>query len=230
MARRNGNGIGTLGEKSLHASLKSWYQQDGDQVEEKVDGYHIDIKRGPLLIEIQSKNFSAIKKKLSALLPSHPILLAHPIASSKWILKFDKHGKLIGKRKSPKKGRVEDIFLELIRLPSLAIDSNLSFDILLVDVEEHWIDDGQGSWRRKKWSIQDRKLIKVNQKIHIKHYEQFLNFLPFDKSQSFKVKDLAKHLNIQQNLAGKMCYSLRKMKLLEIVGKKGNAHILKRSR
>ena len=229
MARQNGNGIGTLGEKSLHASLKSWYERDGDLVEEKVDGYHIDIKRGPLLIEIQSKNFSAIKKKLSVLLLTHPILLAHPIASSKWILKFDKYGNLQGKRKSPKKGRVEDIFSELIRLPSLAIQSNLSFDILLVDVEEHWMDDGRGSWRRKKWSIQDRRLIKVNHKVHIDHHSEFLNFLPFEKSQSFKVKDLAKRLKIKQNLAGKMCYSLRKMKLLEIVGKEGNAHILERS-
>ena len=76
MAKKNTNGIGTLSEKSLHASLKNWYAKDGDLLEEKVDGYHIDVKRGPLLIEIQSKNFSAIKKKLSALLPNHSVLLA----------------------------------------------------------------------------------------------------------------------------------------------------------
>lgn len=226
MAKNKGKGIGTLGEKSLHASLKRWYEKDGDLIEELVEGYHIDIKRGPLLIEIQSKNFSAIKKKLAALLPSHPILLVHPIASIKWILKFDKTGKLLGKRKSPKRGRVEDIFLELIRIPSLAIHQNLSFDILLVDVEEHWIDDGQGSWRRKKWSIKDRRLIKVNQKVHINHYSKFLDFLPFDETQQFKVKDLASQLKLPENLARKICYSLRKMNLLHIVGKDGNAHIL----
>ena len=48
------NGIGTLGERSLHASLKDWLAEPGDEIEKQVDGYHIDIVRGQLLIEIQS--------------------------------------------------------------------------------------------------------------------------------------------------------------------------------
>ena len=51
--------IGTLGEKSLHSSLKNWYAQPGDRLEAEVDGFHIDIIRKNLLIEIQTANFSS---------------------------------------------------------------------------------------------------------------------------------------------------------------------------
>ena len=59
--KASNNLIGTLGEKSLHAELKQWYMQPGDLLEEMVDGFHIDIVRGKLLIEIQTTNFSSIK-------------------------------------------------------------------------------------------------------------------------------------------------------------------------
>ena len=51
------NHIGTLGEKSLHAELKHWYKQPGDLLEEKVDGFHIDIARQNFLIEFKRPIF-----------------------------------------------------------------------------------------------------------------------------------------------------------------------------
>ena len=45
--------IGTMKERSLHASLKEWYAQPGDRVEAEVDGFVIDICRDGLLVEIQ---------------------------------------------------------------------------------------------------------------------------------------------------------------------------------
>ena len=44
------NQIGTLNEKALHSSLKEWYAQQGDRLEQSVDGYVIDIVRGDLLV------------------------------------------------------------------------------------------------------------------------------------------------------------------------------------
>ncbi len=51
--------IGTLGEKSIHSSLKKWYSKPGDKFEVPFDGFIIDIVRGKLLIEIQTGNFSS---------------------------------------------------------------------------------------------------------------------------------------------------------------------------
>ncbi len=40
------SGIGLLNEKPLHASLKEWYAQPGDQFEVPVDGFVIDNRVG----------------------------------------------------------------------------------------------------------------------------------------------------------------------------------------
>jgi hypothetical protein len=80
------SGIGLLNEKALHASLKEWYALPGDRFEVPVDGFVIDIVRDDLLIEIQTRNFSAIKSKLTALVHSHRVRLIYPIVQEKWIL------------------------------------------------------------------------------------------------------------------------------------------------
>ena len=219
------NGIGTLRERSLHADLKQWCFRPGDLIEEMVDGYHIDIKRGPLLIEIQTRNFSAIKAKLRKLLDAHPVLLVHPIAKRKWIAKQNKRGKAIGRRRSPKRGRIEDLFQELIRIPQLASHPNFSLEIAFIEEEEVWRDDGKGSWRRGKWSIHDRRLLKVLDSQQFSSGQDFLDLLPPSLDKRFTNKALATAQKISPSLAGKMSYSLRKMGLLEIVGKDGNANI-----
>ena len=77
------NGIGTLRERSLHAGLKAHLARDGDSIEALVDGYHIDILRDELLIEIQTGNFGKMKSKLSKLLQTHEILLIYPIPTGR---------------------------------------------------------------------------------------------------------------------------------------------------
>ena len=64
------NGVGVLNEKPLHASLKAWYAQPGDRFEVAVAGSVIDIVRGELLIEIQTRSFSALRRKLESCVAS----------------------------------------------------------------------------------------------------------------------------------------------------------------
>ena len=84
-----GSQIGTLNEKPLHAALKTWCARPGDRFEETVDGFVVDILRGELLIEIQTKNFAAMKRKLYQLVPHHPVRLVYPIARERWIVKLE---------------------------------------------------------------------------------------------------------------------------------------------
>ena len=108
-----------MGETSLHDEVKRWYAQPGDRLEEWVDGYLIDIVRDDQLIEIQTGNFSAIKAKLENLVRRHPVRLVHPIAQTKWIVRLDARGGRVSRRRSPRRGRVEDLFLELVYIPHL---------------------------------------------------------------------------------------------------------------
>ncbi len=151
--------IGILKENSLHAEIKNWYRQANDILEDKLEGYLIDIVRGDILIEIQTSHFYSLREKLTKLLPDHTIRLVYPIPVCKWISRYDINGNLlIGRRKSPKQNRIHSIFEELIYLPTQFMHQNFSLEVLLIEQEDIWINDGMGSWRRKHWSIADRKL------------------------------------------------------------------------
>ena len=124
--------INTFNEKALHADLKAWYARPDDLIETPVDGFIIDIVRGDLLIEIQTRNFSAIKRKLNQLTANHPVRLVYPIACEKWIVKLPKDGKSPkSRRKSPKRGALVDLFAELVSFPDLLASPNFSLDVLL---------------------------------------------------------------------------------------------------
>lgn len=225
MSSQRNKEIGTLQEMSLHAALKSWYAQPGDALEVPVGGYLIDIVRGSWLVEIQTANFTAIKGKLKALLRDYQVKIVHPIPLERWIQRVSKDNQFISRRKSPKRGRIEEVFSELVRLPTLACNPNFFLEVLLIREEVIWRDDGQGSWRRKGWSVADRRLIDVVDAIQFKDTEQYVTMLPSDLPRPFTNLELSEHLGMRRNLAGKMTYCLRKMDLLELVGKRGRQNL-----
>ncbi len=218
--------IGTLSEKSLHAGLKVWYAQPGDEFEVKLGRFVIDIMRGDQLIEIQTRHLYAMKRKLKRLLDDHTIHLIHPIAREKWIVRQTAEGEAISRRKSPKKGRVLDLFNELMRMPELALHPNLTLEVALTQQEEIWVDDGQGSWRRKHWSVADHRLLSVVEQHQFANSADFLAVLPADLARPFTNKQLAKALRCPARTAQRITYTLRRMQLLDVVGKAGNANLM----
>jgi hypothetical protein len=215
--------IGTLRETSLHAALKQWYAQPGDQFEVQVDGYVIDLQRGETLIEIQTRNFSAIKRKLSALVETHPVRLLHPIAREKVIVRLSKKDEVIERRRSPKRGKAEQIFGELVRIPELMAHPNFSLEIVLTREEEIQRKGKGGSWRRKGWRIHDRRLVEVVDRVVLADPSDVLKFLPPTLPWPFTNHDLSKEGGYPLYLAQKMTYCLRRMAVIEAVGKRGQA-------
>ena len=217
-------------ESSLHYEIKKWYFREGDKLEAKVDDFVVDIVRGDLLIEIQTANFSAIKPKLLRLLNDHRVRIVYPIPKMKWIVHRSKGtGETVGRRRSPKKGCLSDLFSELIRIPSLFSKDNLSVEVLMIELEEIWCDDGRGSWRRKGASIEDRKLIRVFERRIFERKTDFLDFLPEDLLDPFSNRNLSESLGIPVSQSRKMTYSLRRMGAITIVGKSRNQMLFARA-
>ncbi|MFZ6027857.1 MAG: hypothetical protein ACOYYS_09090 [Chloroflexota bacterium] len=224
--------IGTLQESSLHAALKDWYAQPGDDFEVQRRGYWVDIVRGAtadvpeILIEIQTGNFAAMKRKLVCLLDAYTVRVVYPLVAEKYIVRIaSKAGQVerLSRRKSSKRGHLVDLFAELVRIPQLVCSPNFSLEVLFVRIEEFWLDDGKGSWRRKGVSIFDRKLMDVLQRRVFSAPQDYLSLLPSDLPQPFTVKDLAACLGRPRWLAGRMAYALREMGCLQVAGKRGNA-------
>ena len=215
-------------EYSLHSEIKTWYSVLGDELEVKVrDGFVIDVIRDNLLIEIQTRNFSAIKKKLSKLVFGNRVRLVYPIAKVKWLVYVSKDGEVVRRRKSPKRGKLVDLFVELVYISRLVKNKNFSFEVLLIEEEEVRCNDGSGSWRRKGVSIRDRRLLMVFDRFVFENKQAFFRFIPFGDEEFFTNKLLAKKLGVSIRLARKITYCLRKMDLIFIDGKKKKEYIFK---
>ncbi len=220
--------IGTLTEKSLHASLKNWYAIPGDQTEVAVDGYMVDLVRGDLLVEFQTRSFGAIRTKLANLLERHPVRLVYPLAKEKWIVRQSGSGDLISRRRSPKHGTLLDIFSELLRIPHLLGHPDFSFEVLLIACEDVWQDDGKGSWRRKFWSMADRRLVSVIERVEFTRLDDYTALLPAGLAEPFTNTDLVVALKCRKDLGHKMTYTLLRSGELVRSGKRGKSVLFQR--
>jgi len=213
--------IGSLNEKPLHAALKAWYAQPGDHLEARVDGYVIDILRGDLLLEIQTRGFASIKAKVVKLAQTHPIRVIYPIPVEKWIVKPDGEGWT--RRRSPRRGRVEDLFREMVSFPQLLLNPSFSLEVLFIREEELRRYDGRRLFRRRGWVTQERRLLEVTGRRVFENPSDWLALLPDRCSEPFTVHNLAEALGIGNRLAGRMAYCLCKAEVIHPVGKRGRA-------
>src|SRR5690349_4680649 len=218
--------IGLLNEKPLHASLKQWYARPGDLFEVPVDGFVIDIVRDDLLIEIQTRNLSAINAKLRKLTRSYAVRLVYPVVQEKWIVRSATgDGGRAVRRKSPKRGRLEDLFWELVSIPHLLAHPNFSVEILMIREEEVRRYEGKRKrWRRRGWVIDGRRLVDVVDRRVFGNSADWLTFVP-DGLQSFTTKDLATVADTRRELAQKMAYCLRHGRMIELIGKQGRSNL-----
>jgi hypothetical protein len=220
------NGIGTLQESSLHAALKDWYAKLGDQFEVRVDGAIIDIVRGRQLIEIQTRNFMGIKRKLERLTEHHRVRLIYPIAHEKWIVKLDEAMQVqLSRRKSPKKGRVEQVFMEMVNITDLIMRKNLTLEVVFIREEEIWSmarrNHRRPSWRRGGWTRHDRRLIEVTGSMVFKSPADYRALLPAALGTAFTNRELAAALKVPVYHAQRITYCLRHMGVIESNAKRG---------
>jgi len=217
--------IGLLNEKPLHASLKQWYAKPGDIFEVAVDGYVIDIVRDDLLLEIQTGSFASIKSKLHGLVDAHRIRLIYPIAREKWIVKPAKdNGGEYTRRKSPKRGRVEDLFWEMVSFPQLLLNPNFSLEVLMIREEEVRRHEGKRNWRRKGWITDERRLLEVVDQHMFEKPADWQALLPENLGEPFTTGNLAEAMDIRMQLAQKIAYCLRMVSVIELTGRQGRSN------
>lgn len=228
-SKNNKNHIGTLNEKPLHKALKEWYGEPTDHFEVEVDGYIVDIKRGELLIEIQSKNVYKLKRKISELTQHYQLRLLLPIPKEKWIVRLDESGtNQISRRKSPKRCSFLDLFSELVSIPELIKNENFSMEVVLIQEEEIRQHEDGRAWRRRGWVTQERRLLDVLDHRTFITREDLAALLPNNVPDPFTTADLVENLSITRRLAGQMTYCLRRAEVTDLVGRRGRFKLYER--
>ena len=222
--------IGLLNEKPLHAALKNWYAEPDDRFEVAVDGFVVDIVRSDTLIELQAANLSGIKDKLTSLVSRHQVRLVYPIAQEKWIVKLSDDGESSGKRrKSPKRGRVEDLFTELVSFPELLLRPSFSLEVLLIQEEEVRRHAQGRRWRRKGWATVERRLLDVVGRQCFREPRDLAALMPSGLPEQFTTLQLASAMGKPRRFGQKMAYCLREMNIILPVGRQGRSILYARA-
>ena len=216
--------IGILNEGPLHAALKAAYVANGGQAEVPVQTFVADAVRNGVMYEIQTGSFSGLGRKMASLAEVGPVVLVHPIAKDKTIVKQpkDEDGK-VEVRKSPKHGRLVHIVNELVYLPKMLNHPNFSVEAVLTEEEEIRRYDPRKNRRRGGWGVQERRLLNISEGLRINAMTDLYDFLQADLSEPFGTRELATALGQPLHIAQKMAYCLRHAGVTEISGKQGNA-------
>ena len=225
--RAAGN-IGTLGERTLHAALKLYYEPDTDLHEVGVGRYVADIKSDGGIIEIQTRRFASLAKKLDAFLPEGPVTVVYPLAAKKWIAMLDPETGTLGeKRKSPKKETPLDALWELsFILPHLG-DANLTVRLPMLEVLEFRRRGGR-RWRNSTTRLERLPLDLLDEAV-LRTKDDYRALLPPGLPPVFTAADFKAAAKRSNHFTQKALKTLCALGVAERCGKVRNAYLYQRS-
>jgi hypothetical protein len=217
--------IGTLNEGALHAQLKEWYRRPRDRVEQRIDGFVVDLVRGALLVEIQTGGFAPLRRKLERLLESHRVRVVAPVPLTRRIVRVSDDGEVLSARRSPKSGRVEDVFARLVSIPALIAHERFELEVVLTHEEEVRVFRQGRAWRRKGWVIAGRSLVAVESSHLLSSLDDVVALLPGGLPPAFDTAELAAAAACDRRLAQQIAYCLRGAGALTTGEKRGRAAV-----
>jgi len=222
-------GVGTLQEKTIHAVLKHYYAPDKAAHEQKVEGFVADILQGNEIIEIQTRNFNVLRRKLDAFLPKHPVRIVYPVCHKKWLRWINtENGEVSAPRKSPKTGNAHAVFPELYKIKMYLEDPNLSICVILIDVEEYRLLNGWSNDKKRGSRRNDGIPTDLYDEILLKTQEDYRKLIPKDIKEPFSTADYKKAAGVSARNAGIELNILHHIGAVCRVGKKGNAYLYQR--
>ncbi len=223
-------GIGTLGERTLHAVLKEYFQPDSSLREIPLAGFVADIRSDSGIIEVQTRQLSKLCRKLDAFLPLAPVTVVYPVAQVKWLCWVDPEtGESSARRRSPKRGEAFDILEELYWMRRMLGREGLQFRVVLLELMEYRLLDGWSRDKKKGSQRVERIPLSWRGEVLLKVPGDFLELLPFGLEEPFTVEELAKRLSRSQTFARRAIAVLRQLGLVQQQGKRGRRYLYQRS-
>ena len=219
-------GIGTLGEKTLHAILKYYIEPVAENHEIRIGTFVADIANEDGVIEIQTANFNKLRNKLERFLGETTVTVVYPIASIKWLVWLDHTtGECTKKRKSPKKGTPFQVFYELYKIKSLLTNEKLKLHIIMLDIEEYRLLNGWSEDKKKGSSRFERIPIGFIDEIRIDTLDDYWKLIPAGLALQFTAKDFKKASGLSLKNAQIALHVLHHLGAVKRVAKVGNSFV-----
>ena len=195
------NLITTYMERSLHRSLKGYFCSDETKHEIKIGRYVADVCDGKTIFEIQTGNFSPLRKKIQFYLENtdFDIVIVRPIAQNRRIFWLDKFGEL---KKSPRlSSKHENLasgIADIHYLYELLGNPRVSFCFALMEIDEIRLLDGYGKQKKIRATSVDRVAGEIYSLHYIRNAEEIKNALfPLLPDEPFGREELSKCLKLK---------------------------------
>jgi len=224
--------FGELRERTLHKQLKALYRPEDGEVEWKVEGSIADLWSPTAgVIEIQTRTLGKLRAKVAAYLDADlAVTVVHPLAVHRTLVTWNAdRSEVLTKRKSPKADRVEASFREIGALAPFLLHPRFRLVLALVRETEHRCADGQGSWRRQGKSKVDRVLDDLVGERVFSRRADYAALVPATWVEPGTSATLAQTLGLTATEAQALISCLKKLRVLEVCGKKGRADLLRRT-
>lgn len=223
--------IGIQKEKVLHRTLKYYLCNDEQYHEIKVSKeskgvLFADIKIDNQIYEIQTRSFNALREKLAEFLKKYQVTVVYPIASHKTIFKINDENHLISNKKSPKKGNPLEIFYELYKIKIYLNNPNLSFKIIMLDMDEYRKEVKKKHYRSSGYERIVQIPKKIERIINLKSKDDYLNLLnEYQLNENFISKEFAKATHLTIKKAGVVLNVLTSMEIISRIGKVNRSYL-----
>jgi len=209
--------------------VKYYVEPDDNKHEIKVGAFYADIVNDSGIIEIQTRSFNALRKKLEVFLEEYDVLIVYPLPSTKWLMWIDEEtGAVTKKRKSPKSGRVYDAVHELYKIRPLLRHPNLFLRLMFIDMVEYRFLDGWSKDKKRGSTRYNRLPVDIVDEVYFRSAADYLQFVPDKLERYFTSKDYCSVAKVNLYTAQTALNILHYVGAVERVGKKGNLHIYKR--
>jgi len=219
-------GIGTLGEKTVHSTLKQYLSHDLANQEIKIGSYFADVCVDGHIFEIQTRQFNKLRSKLEFFLTDHPVTVVYPVTNYnylRWVTPDT--GEITPPKKSTRKGNPLLVFAELYRIRPFLSHPNFSLKIVLMDMEEYRMLDGYGKDKKKRATKCDKFPLKLVAEYDMESPLDYMMLLPEDLPDTFTTKEFARLAKIPVALAQTALLLLSELHIVLRTGKQGNAYI-----
>jgi hypothetical protein len=188
----------TLNESRLHHHFKIDYaDRFGGLIEQEVEGKVCDVVTpAGDIIEIQTTSLARQAPKVAALIETHKFRLVYPLVTEKVIETYEE-GKLVSRRRSPKKQNIYSIFRELTGLYPWLCHPNFTLDVVCVKVAEEREKTpepvqliNRSRHFKRAWYKRGKRLLEQGESRLFTCADDYLALLPPDLGTRFTVREV----------------------------------------
>ena len=243
------DGIGTLGEKQMHAAIKRFICPDTEKHEIPLDSgerageigedgkkikrrkFVADILNDGNVFEIQTGSLVPLREKIDWILKNttHTVTVIHPIAETKWVNLLNAKNDIEKRYRSPVKGKLGDVAPEIYSIKDFIGSPRFSLVILMMEAEQYMKSGAKSPRSRKKYKKYELIPVNLISAAIFKGLDSYKAFIPDSLDGEFTVKQFSAASKIRGMDAYSAVHSLCDIGLLEKCGSIGRAAAYKKT-